>query len=774
MRTMINLKENWKFRLGGESEKFAWYKGFPDSFGDWKDVCVPHDWSVEYPFTQSESSGTGYVIGGIGWYRTSFRLLPKKNQHVTITFEGVYNNSKVWINSNYLGKRPYGYSTFVYDITPFLSPDGNNVIAVQVNHTETADSRWFTGSGIVRPVYVTVRDIPYIEDFGIHVTTKSLESNKAVICVTSELSCDTAQVIHTVVDPDGRTVCEFSGTDVEVSLRGEAEINSPMPWSPETPFLYKLISKVKNQNGDVTDETETVFGIRTVKFDADKGFYLNGINMKLKGVCVHHDAGCLGAAVPKSVWADRLKTLRECGCNAIRTSHNPPDTTLLDLCDEMGFLVMDEAFDEWEMPKNKWWQGHNVNPPKLNGYYEDFPDWAERDIKTMVLRDRNHPSIILWSIGNEVDYPNDPYVHYKFDTMTGNNDAGKSESERKFDINRPNAERLTTIASKLTKWIKECDTSIPVTAALAYPEMSTIIGYMQAVDVAGYNYKEHLYEEHHRDYPSHVIYGSENGHGWEQWAAVKDNDYICGQFLWTGIDYLGEAHGWPVRCSGAGLLTTAGFKKDRWYHRKAMWSDEIFTKIYVKYAETEENKRRWRPSYDHWKFTDGDTLNLFCFTNCDSGELYINGEKIADGAAEKGMINFGNISYVSGNVEVVCFKDGAESIFRDKIITSGEPAVIYVKNADEFSSDISRLEIELYDKNMISAHHFDAEIKVSVTGGKLLGLENGNIADLTPYSSDTRKTCEGKLVAYVRKSADIASVYIESPDRKFASSKIDI
>ena len=761
MREIIKLRDGWKFKLEGAGDKFAWYKGFADDFGDWKSVNVPHDWAVEYPFTQDESSGTGYVVGGVGWYRTSFELLPQKDKHVTVTFEGVYNNAKVWVNSNYLGKRPYGYSTFVYDITPFLSLDGNNVIAVQVNHTETADSRWYTGSGIVRPVYVTVRDMPYVEDFGIHVTTESLNVDMALIKVAADVSCETATLKHTVIAPSGEIVAEFASDT--------AEILSPLAWSPDSPSLYKLISSVitkdKKTNVEIaSDVVETLFGIRTVEFDADRGFFLNGERTKLKGVCVHHDAGCLGAAVPKFIWEQRLETLRECGCNAIRTSHNPPDTTLLDVCDEMGFLVIDEAFDEWEMPKNKWWHGHNVNPPKMNGYYEDFPAWGEIDIKTMVKRDRNHPSIIMWSIGNEVDYPNDPYVHHKFETMTGNNDAGKSESERKFDINRPNAERLKTIAENLVKWVKECDISRPVTAGLAYPEVSTIVGYMQALDVAGYNYKEHLYGEHHRNFPNSIFYGSENGHGWGQWIAVRDNDYISGQFLWTGIDYLGEAHGWPVRASGAGLMTLAGFKKDRWYHRKTMWrEDDLSAKLFVKKAENEENRRRWRPSFDHWNFADGELINVICYTNCDSGELFVNGKRVAEALFDEGMINFGDIVHEAGEIEVVCKKADVDGKFTDKITTAANAKKIKTTVYNSQNGEIVRIELALFDKNGLPVSHADLNVTVTVTGkATLLGLENGNISDLTPYTSDSRKTCEGKLAIYVRKFGE-ADIHI-SPD----------
>ena len=747
MREIIWLEKDWKFKLGGDTEKNAWYKGFRDSFGDWEEVRVPHDWSVRYPFTESESSGTGYVIGGVGWYRTSFELLPERGKRASITFEGVYNNAKVWINSNYLGKRPYGYAAVTYDITPFLSPDGKNVVAVQVNHTETADSRWFTGSGIVRPVYVTVTRMPYVEEYGVQVTTEYADAARAVIGINCRISgVGTAE--HCVIDPDGAASAWVEGTRLEIP--------SPHLWSPDTPVLYRLLSRVTDAHGVITDETETRFGIRTIAFKPDTGFWLNGVNTKIKGVCVHHDAGCLGAAVPRLVWAHRLRELKGCGCNAIRTSHNPPDPSLLDLCDEMGFLVMDEAFDEWEMPKNKWWRGHNVNPPKLNGYYEEFPDWGERDVKMMVLRDRNHPSVILWSIGNEVDYPNDPYVHHQFDMMTGNNDVGKSETERRFHINRPNAERLTTIAKRLTAWVKECDTSRPVTAALAYPEMAAVIGYMQAVDVAGYNYMERLYEQHHRDFPGNVIYGSENGHSWEQWAAVRDKAYICGQFLWTGVDYLGEAHGWPVRASGAGLLTLAGFRKDRWYHRKAMWSGEAFAALFVRPVQSDGDKR-WQPAFRHWNFDEGQRVSVLCYTNGEDAELYLNDEKIAAVRAEKGIADFGEMEYTAGILKVVC---GEVS---DALMTASAPTRLCVHT--EADAGVMRLEIALTDEADRPVRHCALPVRVTVSGGALLGLENGNITDLTPYCADTRSTYEGELAAYVRYEDEARlRIQIDVPD----------
>ena len=267
--------------------------------------------------------------------------------------------------------------------------------------------------------------------------------------------------------------------------------------------------------------------------------------MKLKGVCVHHDAGCLGAAVPGEVWAIRLKKLKAMGCNAIRTAHNPPDPDLLNLCDRLGFLVMDEAFDEWEGIKNKWWQGHNVYPPKHFGYAEDFPQWHQQDLASMVRRDRNHACVILWSIGNEIDYPNDPYVTPLFREVMGNNDANKPLAERLYDVRKPDAGRLAVVAAELTEQVHRLDDSRPVTSAMSFPELSNLTGYADALDLSGYNYREQFYEKDHETYPGRVILGSENSHDPAAWRAVEDHPYIAGQFLWIGIDFLGECPDGP-------------------------------------------------------------------------------------------------------------------------------------------------------------------------------------------------------------------------------------
>ena len=564
MNRETKRNEGWKFHLG--EEPYAFYKGFDDD--EWQDVTLPHDWSVEQPFDESYSSGTGYVCGGVGWYRLRFTL-PEDiaGKTLRVNFGGVYKNSRVWCNTNYLGMRPSGYAGFSCDITPFACP-GENVLAVRAEHIDLADSRWFTGSGIYRDVTLTATNRVHFLPDGVFISTVAANEEEAQLQIAWELSA-AADVRFELRDERGDVIADAASARQSGAV--ELRVRRPRLWSPDAPNLYILHCRAE-KGGQAYDRLEVPFGIRTFQFDPETGFTLNGENLKLKGVCLHHDAGALGAAVPKCVWRRRLRKLKAAGCNAVRTAHNPPDAHLLDLCDEMGLLVMDEAFDEWEGCKNKWWQGHNIYPPKHFGYADAFPEWHRRDLAAMVRRDRNHPCVILWSVGNEIDYPNDPYCHPLFTSMTGNNDANKPARERQYDPNKPNAERLAVIARELVSIVKRHDATRPVTAALAFPELSNRIGFAQALDVVGYNYKEHLYARDRELYPAHVIYGSENGHGEAEWLAVRDNPAICGQFLWTGIDYLGEARGWPVRISPAGLLTTAGFEKPGYYARQALWT----------------------------------------------------------------------------------------------------------------------------------------------------------------------------------------------------------
>ena len=738
MRKSICLNDGWRFHLGDAAD--AYYMGFDDR--GWRQVTVPHDWAVEHPFDPCWASGTGYLPGGVGWYRGHFCLDGEDAaRRVRVTFEGVYKRARVWINSNYLGQHAYGYTGFSFDISEFVRP-GENVIAVRVDHSEVADSRWYTGSGIDRPVKLTVTDPVCFQEHGVFAVTEADDGEEAVIQVRYET--EGAEAVRFVLrTPEGQTAAEGKAEGAKGCLRLQAV--SPRRWGPADPFLYTLCGEAE-KNGTVCDRLEIPFGVRTAVFDADKGFFLNGENMKLKGVCVHHDAGCLGAAVPESVWRIRLEKLKAMGCNALRTAHNPPDPDLLDLCDRLGFLVMDEAFDEWEGIKNKWWQGHNVYPPKHFGYAEDFPQWHEQDLRAMVERDRNHPCVILWSIGNEIDYPNDPYVTPLFKEVLGNNDANKPLAERLYDNRKPDAGRLAKVAAELTAQVHALDDSRPVTSALSFPELSNRTGYADALDLAGYNYREQFYEEDHKAYPGRVILGSENSHDPAAWRAVTEHEFMAGQFLWTGVDFLGECPGWPKRISQAGALDLRGKEKPLYAQRLALWTKDPVIRIAVGPGEEEHDSGAWGECF-RWQGVPGEKKRVSCYTNGGAAELFLNGKSLGKKTLKEtdGGRAIWVIPYEEGILEART--EGAS----DLLATPGKACSLkWIRNASQPGENVIQLEAVLLDQDGRPAQ--DEIIRCQVLGDvEILGMENGLPDDLTPYSEHFRTTGEGTLTVYLRK-----------------------
>ncbi len=534
-RITQDFDANWLFSKGDQTA------GMMPELDDstWRAVNVPHDWSIEGPFSPDFASGTGFVPGGIAWYRKHFQLdASAKGKLVEIEFDGVYDNSEVWVNGQLVGGRPYGFESFQCDLTPYLKWNaGDNIIAVRVDHSRIADSRFYTGSGIDRNVRLCITDPLRIAQWGTSVTTPRITGGSATVHIETTIENHSAAerkftLQSDIFSPDGKISGSVS-TSVSApanssqTLSQDVKVPQPQRWSVESPSLYTVKSSLTSGEAAI-DETATPFGIRTALFDPDKGFLLNGVPTKLKGVCIHHDAGSLGAAVPDKVLERRLLLLKEIGVNAIRTSHNPPDPVLLNLCDRLGFLVMDEAFDEFTPGKNKWVQGWNAGVPSHFGYSEIFDQWAVTDLKDMVRRDRNHPCIVLWSIGNEVDYANDPFT----DPVLG----------KDYKPGNPPATDLVKCAAPLVAAVKSLDRTRPVTAALANVLMSNAVGLPEVLDAVGYNYQEARYAEDHAKYPTRIIYGSENSHTYAAWQAVEANKYISGQFLWTGIDYLGEAH----------------------------------------------------------------------------------------------------------------------------------------------------------------------------------------------------------------------------------------
>jgi beta-galactosidase len=752
------FNDGWLFHKGeiSQGEK----GGTPGT--KWRNVQLPHDWSIEGPFSDEWASATGYLPGGVGWYKKAFTAPANwRGKKVFINFDGVYKNSEVWINGHYLGKRPNGFVAFEYDLSSHLNFGAKNLVVVKADHSEFADSRWYTGSGIYRDVHLIVKDPVYVQPSDIAFSTPGVSANSATIQVSAGISNSTAKpsaitLRMVLTDAKGKVAAQeeqkLSAKPGENVVLFKKLVSSPSLWSLDKPNLYQLKLSV-TRDGKITDEVIQSVGIRNFRFDADKGFFLNNENLKLKGVCIHDDAGALGVAVPAEVWQTRLKALKDAGVNALRLSHNPHAAYLYDLCDRMGFLVMDEAFDEWEIGKNKWVKGWNVGTPSKNGYHEYFKEWAHRDIESMIKRDRNHPSIILWSIGNEVDYPNDPYSHPVLDSGKNPQIYGRGYSSK-----NPPASDMTVIAKDLVKTVKMIDTTRPVTAALAGVVMSNKVGYPEVLDVVGYNYQEYRYAADHKLYPKRIIYGSENGMARQAWDAVDSNQYISGQFLWTGIDYLGEAGRWPQRSNGAGIIDLAGFKKPEYYYRQSLWTAKPMVYAGVKEITEREDNGIWshRNVQSIWNWPEGSKLRVECFTNCGEAELFLNGKSLGkilmDTSA--GQVPGWNVDYQPGELSVKGYSDG-KLVSTYAIKTFGAAAQVKA-NPDHRSfprskKGISQVEVQIADGNGNPVYTAENEISVNISGdAKLLGLESGSTTSHESYQANHRQALNGKLIAYVQ------------------------
>jgi beta-galactosidase len=777
----------WAFSLGDTPE--AWAKGYDDAA--WRRLTVPHDWSVEQEFAPAHSSGTGYLAGGIGWYRAhvSLRELGElAGKHVRLVFHGVYKNARVWVNGYHLGGRPSGYAEFSFDLDEILSyASGDDlVISVRVEHTDISDSRWFNGTGINRRVELEVHEAVRLREHGIDFTTIAADATTATARIAIGVVNGTGDAVDVHVRHELRSLSSerrhVFTADLPLPKGGSGtvaaigDVPEPELWSDATPNLYRLTTTLTwTQDGvDRSATYDDTVGIRTFRFDPDSGFSINGEPRKLKGVCLHEDAGCLGTAVPTEVWLRRLLKLQQMGCNAIRMAHNPHAPELYRLCDALGFFVIDEAFDEWENPKNKWWQGHNVNPPRHQGYAHDFHEWHERDLAAMIDAHRNHPSIIAWSIGNEIDYPNDPYASAMFEAMTGNNDANKSAKQRAYDPNRPDARRLATIARRLVEIVKAKDATRPVTVGSAFPELSRHTGFLDRLDLVGYNYKEHLYEADHRQYPNQPMLGSENWHRYSDWLAAADNDYISGQFLWTGIDYLGETYVWPHHGSTAGLLTVAGYEKHAFHLRRSWWSDAavayMATRPHVEGAAKEEHLWSHASASRIWDATSG-PVEVRCFAN---GE-----PKLSCGTDEIPLTRSDEHGYwfaiTTARAEplVLETRRGGE-VARDELRFRGDAARLDAQvwqapgdaarrcaAAGLPAGDVVQIECVVRDANGEVARD-ERVVTAEVVSGDLLGIENGDLSDNTAYASSHRQTHDGRLIVFVRASGR-ASVQLSAP-----------
>jgi beta-galactosidase len=779
-RVRQNFDEQWKFYLGDIDA--AKNPTFNDS--DWRTLNLPHDWSIELPFNSKLASSTAYLPTGIGWYRKTF-VLPKtfQNKNISIQFDGVYNYSDVWINGHHLGRRPSGYTTFFYDLTPFLNHGKENTISVRVDHSLYADSRWYTGSGIYRHVWLTATEKVHVAQWGTFVTTPSINNEQAKvsvenIIVNSSLENKNLEILTLILGKDGKEVSRNSIAKTvspgETIAKQEIIVKKPVLWDIQTPNLYTSKTTL-SIDGVVIDEVSIPFGIRTIAFDKDKGFFLNGKNLKLKGVCIHHDGGSVGAAVPEKIWKIRLEKLKLAGCNAIRTSHNPVAPELLDLCDQMGFLVMDEAFDEWEYPKRKWIDGWNQTIAGLDGSARFFNEWSERDLKDMINRDKNHPSIILWSIGNEIDYANDPYA----DKLDAN-----------YNITRPDPARMVGIAKNLKGIIKAIDTTRMVTMALADVRNSNSVGLPEVLDIVGYNYTESRYDEDHKAFPNRIIYGSENPQNYSGWLEVKNKDFISAQFLWTGVDYLGEGGKFPARSAYSGLLDLTNHEKPIYYWRQSMWSEKPMISLAARKKKTTDNvladpmgKMAWFLNEIeeklHWNYSTGDTVMVVAFSNCNEVELFINGKSF--GKKQKLEANscfWWYVPYQQGEVKAVGTM-GDKKKYTAFLKTVSEPVSIQLKADTSFISadgkDILIVEATFKDKNGNTSYQSRDKINFSVSGeGSIIGTDNGDAKCIDSFKLPWKNAYAGRCIAIIQSTKVSGTITINAESDGLPVAKIQV
>jgi hypothetical protein len=767
----------WRFHLGDIAQ------GQAPELADksWRQVDLPHDWSIEGPFSQTNASGTAYLPGGIAWYRKTFELpASMRGRKVSIRFDGVYRDSVVWINGARLGSRPYGYTTFEFDLTPHLRFGAqSNVLAVRVDHSVLADSRFYPGSGIYRHVWLNVTGPVHIAPWGAYVTTPVVTEAQALVSVETRLMNEApaeavASVVTTILDERGQEAGtakeeETVAAGKDQTYAQQVAVSRPSLWSPGQPHLYTAVSRVY-LDGKVVDEQRTTFGIRSIYFSADKGLVLNGQPIKMKGVCIHHDLGALGAAFFEEALERRLKSFKEMGVNAIRCSHNPMAPELYDLCDRMGFLVMDEAFDEWIGGKRKWAEGRNNGPVARRGYNEIFEEWSVRDAQDMVLRDRNHPSVVMWSIGNEIDYPNDPFVHA----------GGRVDSSVPPDTvkTKPlSADLMPPIERQLIAAVKRFDDTRPVTMALADINTSNATGVASMLDVVGYNYLEQFYERDHKAYPTRVIYGSENNRGLEQWRPVATNDYVGGQFLWTGMDYLGEAGRYPSHGSSAGLIDLQGFWKTDAYFRQALWSEKPMIYAAAWGAGADESRMSQWPRNlgrnslaERWGWTGDPRKNIpvEIYTNCDSVELLLNGKSLGEKPIADRLLPamVWAVPNEAGTVEVVGKKAGAVAA-RFQLKTIGQPdrveLVPDLKALKNAGRQVSTIEVRVVDQNGNPIPDAAATVAFEVAGaGRLIGVGNADLSNLDPVTASQVKLYHGRAVAEVRSAAGAGQITVRA------------
>jgi beta-galactosidase len=775
VRKVENFCTNWKFHLGEITN------GAEVELNDsqWRRLSLPHDWSIEGEFSEDHPAtpSGGALPGGIGWYRKTFAMPESEKQRVVfIDFDGVYCNSEVWINGHYLGKRPNGYISFRYELTPYLKyGQENNVLAVKVDNSQQPNSRWYSGSGIYRSVWLVTTDKIHVDHWGTFVTTPEVDEQSAKASIRTKIRNASGQNqvvrLKTVIfDRGDKAIVEESSEkavprDSVIEVVQMLTVPGPTLWSLEDPYLYRAVSFVE-ANGKLCDDYETTFGLRSFSFDSEKGFSLNGKAMKIKGVCNHHDLGCLGAAINTRALERQLEIMKGMGCNGIRTSHNPPAPELLDLCDRMGFIVMDEAFDMWKKKKTEF------------DYHLYWDEWHRRDLEDMVLRDRNHPSVFIWSIGNEIPEQGD---------STG-----------------------VLIARELAAIVKNLDTTRPITSACNHPWPGNNIIKSGALDLIGINYHHEQFADFLKTFPGQKFVGAETNSAlatrgsydmpsdrirrwpprwdlplldgnpdftcsaydncsapWgstheETWPLIKKHDFLSSMFIWTGFDYLGEPtpYSWPARSSYFGIVDLAGFPKDAYYFYQSEWTDKPVLHV-----------------FPHWNWNKGDTIDVWAYTNFKEVELFLNESSL--GTRQKNGEVFHlvwRVPFSPGILKAVGRIDEKETIARE-IKTAGKAdRVVLVPDRDRIKADgfdLSFIIVKVLDADGTFVPRADNLVHFELQGeGKIAGVDNGLQTSHEPFKANHRKAFNGMCLVVVQSTGKAGTISLKATSAGLKSAAI--
>jgi len=774
----VTFNQDWRFHLGEVSD--GQRIDLDDS--SWRNLNLPHDWSIEGEFAEKNPAGTGggALPGGTGWYRKSF-IVPAtaKGKLLFVDFDGVYRKGEVWLNGHYLGKRPYGYSSFQFELTPYINFGAKNLIAVKVDNSEQPNSRWYSGSGIYRNTWLTTIDPIHVDHWGTWINTPEVNEQLAKVAiqttVINQSQQDVSLTVTTILYDSAKREVARSSVPVpmkkgESSIAGQTlSISNPILWSDDKPYLYKAISQVES-NGRIVDRYETPFGVRYFSFDINKGFSLNGKHVKIRGVCNHHDLGALGAAVNKRALERQLEMLKAMGVNGIRTSHNPPAPELLELADEMGFIVMDEAFDIWKKEKTKF------------DYHLDWDEWHKRDLEDLILRDRNHPSVIIWSIGNEV--------------------AEQWGSHPEAGI----------ISKELVSIVKNLDQTRPITAACNFVSTDNTLITAGNLDLVGTNYAHAEMHKFPQMFPNRPLIYTETTSAlatrgsydmpsdqirrwprkWDEplkdgnadfscsaydncstpwgstheetWKLIKKHDFISGMFIWTGWDYIGEPtpYPWPAISSYFGIIDLAGFPKDSFYMYQSEWTSKPVLHL-----------------LPHWNWKQGEMVDVWAYFNGDEVELFLNGKSLGTKRKTGDDLHVSwRVPFEPGVLKAVSRRNGKVELTKE-VSTAGEAAKLVLvpdrKIIQADGTDLSFVTVKVVDKNGVVVPGADNLVNFTLSGpGFVAGVDNGSEISHESFKASHRKAFHGLAMAIVQSKGSAGAITLKATADGLAPASVTI